>query len=249
MNYRTLLLISPIALGLTASKPAPRFEKVFELKPEEGRLRIRAHLARWIAPSPMHWSTAPATAVSLRQSRWSISKDKKVQFTEPGIDAYWSNDGQRMIYLSFAREGSGVTMRHHATGKITRDVAPQSLGDYFSWAVRDNKNLILTINSNYYYLDGDQAVLPHSRVPVCPDIGARTSADFTRSNAGHDIRTRHRCHSRSERLRFHARYRHSGCEGRFLLGQSLCRDVMRPRRAGPVTRSSWSTFSRRPYAR
>ena len=34
------------------------------------------------------------------------------------------------------------------------------LGDYFSWAMRDGKNLILTIQSNYYYLDGDYGVMP-----------------------------------------------------------------------------------------
>ena len=170
MNYRTLLLISPIALGLTVSKPAPRFEKVFELKPEEG-------VFAYARISPDGRTLAYASEYRTRNGGVTQTvtvvdlKDKKVLFTEAGIDEYWSNDGQRMIYLSFAREGSGVTMRHHATGKITRDVAPQSLGDYFSWAVRDNKNLILTINSNYYYLDGDQAVLPHARVPVCPDIG------------------------------------------------------------------------------
>jgi hypothetical protein len=170
MNYRTLLLISPIALGLTTSKPAPRFEKAFELKPEEG-------VFAYARISPDGRTLAYASEYRTRNGGVTQTvtvvdlKDKKVVFTEPGIDAYWSNDGQRMIYLSFAREGSGVTMRHHATGKITRDVAPQSLGDYFSWAVRDNKNLILTINSNYYYLDGDQSVMPHARVPVCPDIG------------------------------------------------------------------------------
>ena len=52
-----------------------------------------------------------------------------------------------------------------------RNVAPSGLGDYFSWAVRDGRNLILTIASNYYYLDGDKAVLPAGRVPPCPGIG------------------------------------------------------------------------------
>jgi hypothetical protein len=39
------------------------------------------------------------------------------------------------------------------SGALTRDVAPQGLGDYYSWASRDGKDLILTINSNYYYLN------------------------------------------------------------------------------------------------
>jgi hypothetical protein len=37
--------------------------------------------------------------------------------------------------------------------------------------MRDNRNLILTIQSNYYYLDGDRAVLPAGRVPPCDGIG------------------------------------------------------------------------------
>ena len=48
--------------------------------------------------------------------------------------------------------------------ELVRNVAPTGLGDYFSWAVRDGRNLILTIASNYYYLEGDQAVLPAGRV-------------------------------------------------------------------------------------
>ncbi len=168
MNYRTLLLIGPLALSLGAANPVPRFEKVYPLKPEEGVFayarispdgRTLAYASEYRSRNGV---TQTVTVVNLA--------DKKILFTEAGIDPYWSNDGQRMIYLSFASDG-GVTMRNHVTGKITHDVAPVNLGDYFSWAVRDNKNLILTINSNYYYLDGDQAVLPHARVPVCPDIG------------------------------------------------------------------------------
>lgn len=87
-------------------------------------------------------------------------------FKETGIDAYWSLDSERIIYV-----GNSVSIWHRSTGAISRNVAPAGLGDYFSWAVRDGRNLILTINSNYYYLDGDRAVLPHARVASCPDIG------------------------------------------------------------------------------
>jgi hypothetical protein len=92
-------------------------------------------------------------------------------YTEPGIDAYWSNDGSRMIYSSAARDTRGVSIRHHPGGNVTRQVAPEGLGDYYSWAVRDGRNLIVTILSNYYYLDGDRAVTPYQRVPSCPGIG------------------------------------------------------------------------------
>lgn len=91
---------------------------------------------------------------------------KKVLFTERGIDAYWSLDNERIIY-----SGPSVSIWHRTTGEVSRNVAPGNLGDYYSWAVRDGKNLILTISSNYYYLDGDRAVLPAARVPSCPGIG------------------------------------------------------------------------------
>src|SRR5688500_12248998 len=172
MKIRNLLLIAPLALVLGASaRPAPRFERAFALKPEEGVFaysrispdgRFLAYASEKKAASG-RGITQIVTVVDL--------KDGKVLFTEPGIDAYWSNDGKRMIFLSFATRSSVVSMRHHDTGKVIADVAPVHLGDYFSWAVRDNKNLILTINSNFYYLDGDAAVLPHSQVPSCPGIG------------------------------------------------------------------------------
>jgi hypothetical protein len=64
-----------------------------------------------------------------------------------------------------------VAIRDQTTGTITRDVAPVGLGDYFSWGVRDDKDLILTIRSRYYYLEGNAAVLPESVVPACDGIG------------------------------------------------------------------------------
>lgn len=97
-------------------------------------------------------------------------RDGRVLFTEPGIDAYFSPDGERMIYLS--NEGrTNVTIRHHAGGELVRHVVPVELGDYYSWGLRDGRNLILTIRSNWFFLDGDEAVLPAGRVPPCDGIG------------------------------------------------------------------------------
>ena len=56
-------------------------------------------------------------------------------------------------------------------GLITRDVAPPGLGDYYSWGLRDGRDLILTIDGNYYHLDGARAVLPAQSVPSCDAIG------------------------------------------------------------------------------
>ena len=94
-----------------------------------------------------------------------------VVFSEPGIDAYWSPDGQRMIYLSYRDPANRVAIRHHASGAITRDVAPESLGDYFSWGVHGGVHRILTIRNNYYDLAGDVATLPASTVPSCAGMG------------------------------------------------------------------------------
>lgn len=91
----------------------------------------------------------------------------KVLYTERGIDPYWSLDNERVIY-----SGPSVSMWHRKSGEVTRDVVPDNLGDYYSWAVRDGRNLILTITGNYYYLDGDKGVMPASKVPNCPGIGA-----------------------------------------------------------------------------
>jgi hypothetical protein len=91
----------------------------------------------------------------------------KVLFTERGIDPYWSLDNERVIY-----SGPSVSIWHRQTGDITRSVVAGNLGDYYSWAVRDGRNLILTISGNYYYLDGDKGVMPASKVPNCPGIGA-----------------------------------------------------------------------------
>ena len=149
---------------------APRVSRILPLAADEG---VFAY-AR-ISPDGKFLAYAseaasfPGTRAVTRTVRVVDLGSKRVVFTEPGIDAYWSNDGRRMIFLSLA--DGGVTIRRHEDGAITRDVAPVDLGDYFSWAVRDGRNLILTIQSRYYYLDGDTAVLPAGRVTPCPDIG------------------------------------------------------------------------------
>src|SRR5262249_48705725 len=88
-------------------------------------------------------------------------------FSQQGIDAYWSDDGKRIIYSG----SQGVTIWNVATESASYSPEASNLGDYFSWARRDGKDLILTIQSNYYYLNGDKPVLPHARVPSCDKIG------------------------------------------------------------------------------
>ena len=155
-----------LALRATARQAASvRYEKVYPLQSGEG-------VFAYARISPDGRTLAYASMTSNRMIQTVVDLPaSKVLFTDPGIDAYWSLDGRRMIYLAQSGAGGGVTIRHHASGELVRNVAPSGLGDYFSWAVRDGRNLILTIASNYYYLDGDKAVLPAGRVPPCPDIG------------------------------------------------------------------------------
>jgi hypothetical protein len=148
---------------------APRYTRVYPLSPGEGVFAYSR-----ISPSGrfLAYASEMRNAAGLMSTTQTVVdlETQEVIFSEPGIDAYWSLDGGRMIYLSQARQG-GVTIRHHATGALTRDVAPSSLGDYFSWAQRDGRDLILTIRGNYYYLDGDKAALPAGSTGACPAIG------------------------------------------------------------------------------
>lgn len=152
-----LFLLAPLTLA------AQRYVKVHPLLPKEGVFaysRISPDGGKLVYASEGTTKGVPRmiTLVDLATH--------KVLYTEPGIDAYFSPDGERMIYAGTG----GVTIRH-LDGRIVRDVAPMQLGDYFSWGARDGRQLILTINSNYYYLDGDRSVLPHRTLPPCPGIG------------------------------------------------------------------------------
>ena len=163
---RTVALAS-VSIALCASVATqPTFERVYALAAGEGVFAY-ARIApdgRSLAYASQKLSgdhpTQVVTVIDLMTGR-SI-------FTEPGIDAYWSNDSSRVIFLSFA---SGVSIRHRDGGAITRNIAPADLGDYFSWAVRGTKDLILTIDGNYYYLDRDRAILPAHRLSSCPGLG------------------------------------------------------------------------------
>jgi hypothetical protein len=157
--------------ALSSTTAAVTFERLYELKPGEGvfayaRISPSGRLLAYASQVP-----DPATTRVVMTETVVDLTTREVLFTERGIDAYWSHDNERIIYLSFGAGPSSVSIRHQKTGEITRGVAPAGLGDYFSWAVRDGRNLILTIQSNYYYLDGDKAVLPAGRVASCPGIG------------------------------------------------------------------------------
>lgn len=163
------LAVLMVLFANTAAAQVPTFEKAYSLKPEEGVFaysrispdgRYLAYAS--IAKDPRKSRDVPMTVTLVDL------KSGKVLFTERGLDAYWSTDGERMIYSS---NTTGTVSIRHLSGEITRNVAPMSLGDYYSWGMRDGKNLILTIQSNYYYLDGDKGIMPAGRVPSCESIG------------------------------------------------------------------------------
>jgi hypothetical protein len=97
---------------------------------------------------------------------------KRILFSRKGIDGWWSNSGDRIIFRDQGTSGDdSVSIWRRSTGQVAQNVASIALGDYFSWATRGGRELIVTIASNYYYLNGDRALLPAERVPSCPGIG------------------------------------------------------------------------------
>jgi len=166
---RSLIGVLPFTALLAAQAPlhGPRYAHVYTLNPKEG---VFAY-AR-ISPDGKHLAYASQIAARpVNQRAWAVNvvelSKQRVLFSQPGIDAYWSNDGTRVIYSG----AQGVTIWNAETGDSSVTPEASALGDYFSWAVRDGKDLILTIRSNYYYLNGDKPVLPHATVPSCDRIG------------------------------------------------------------------------------
>ncbi len=145
----------------------PTYERAFVLKPKEG-------VFAYARISPDGNRLAYASQISARpsaQRSWSVTAvdltSKKTLFSENGIDAYWSNDGTRVIYSG----DGGVVIRNVATSASNAYPEASQLGDYFSWAVRDGKDMVMTIASNYYYVTKDGPVLPHTHVTTCDGIG------------------------------------------------------------------------------
>ncbi len=177
------LALACTALALAAgplSGQRPTFTRVYAITPAEGVFaysRISPD-GNYLAYASQAFDTTrarprspenlygPSGTVTTQTVTVVDLRAQKVLYTEAGIDAYWSLDGERIIY-----SGRGVSIWHRSTGLITRDVVPGHLGDYYSWAMHDGKNLILTITSNFYYLDGDKGVLPAGHVATCPGIG------------------------------------------------------------------------------
>src|SRR5437762_14020520 len=101
-----LIVLSAVSL-VAAPTPGPTYERVFTLKPKEG-------VFAYARISPDGKRLAYASQISARpsaQRNWSVTAvdlaTKKTLFSENGIDAYWSNDGTRVIYSG----ANGVTIK------------------------------------------------------------------------------------------------------------------------------------------
>lgn len=159
--------------GCILSQDRPSLQRAYALRPGEGVFAYArvspdgeslAYASEAVLPSDSTRIVQTVEVIDLRSGR--------VLFEEPGVDAYWSTDGLRVVFLSFLGGRDRVSVWNRSSGTITRDIVPPYLGDYFSWGVRDGRDLILTILGHYFRLEGDTAILPSNTIPSCPGIGA-----------------------------------------------------------------------------
>ena len=168
MSMKPVVALLTILAGFAAPPSSPVYTRVYTLKPKEG---VFAY-AR-ISPDGKTLVYASAKTDARHPQGLGLSETivdlatKRILYTENGLDAYWSPDGKKVIYSGEV----GVTVRDVWSGTMVRNAAPPGQGDYYSWARRDGKDLILTIDSRYYYLNGDKAVLPIQKVAKCEKIG------------------------------------------------------------------------------
>jgi Tol biopolymer transport system component len=168
MTPRFGMLVLALLTGAALPPAGPKYERILTLKPKEGVFayaRISPDGKSLVYASEKRDTRHP-NGLGLTETIVDLTT-KKILYTEQGIDAYWSPDGKKVIYSGEV----GVTVRDVSAGTMARSVAPPGLGDYYSWAARDGKDLILTIESRYYYLNGDKAVQPIQKVKECDKIG------------------------------------------------------------------------------
>jgi hypothetical protein len=158
-----------LSLALLGAAPAgPKYTRIFTLKPKEGVFayaRISPDGKTLVYASEKTDARHP-NGLGLTETVVDLAS-RRILYTEQGLDAYWSPDGRKVIYSG----EQGVTVRDVFTNTATPNAAPPGQGDYYSWASRDGRDLIMTIDSKYYYLKGDKAELPISKVTKCDRIG------------------------------------------------------------------------------
>jgi len=170
---KVIALLGIAALGCNRESGSPRFEYTYGLKDSEGVFayaRVSPN-GRWLAYSSESATAKTEDGDPQRTVNLVDLTTKRVVHEEPGIDAYWAPDGQRMIFESLAGNTPSVAIYDTRTETSARDVVPIALGDYYSWGTHNDTNVVLTILGNYFYLSGDRPRLPAESIPPCPDIG------------------------------------------------------------------------------
>lgn len=151
--------------------PSPKVERVWAVRAADG---VYAYARISPDGTKLAYASEEADSSVRRGVKRTVTivdlEHASILFTEPGIDAYWSPDGQQIIYES-RKDGVSVSVRKQLTGEIIRDVVPPQLGDYYSWGESAGKNIILTIANRFFTWDGRRAALPAAHVPSCDGIG------------------------------------------------------------------------------
>lgn len=168
MISRVGILLLAVLAGASHPPAGPKYARLFTLKAKEGVFayaRISPDGNTLVYASEKRDTRHP-NGLGLVETVVDLTT-KRILYTENGIDAYWSPDGKKVIYSG----EHGVSVRDVWKRTTAGNVAPPGLGDYYSWATRDGKDLILTIDSRYYYLKDDRAVQPIAKVKACDKIG------------------------------------------------------------------------------
>src|SRR5262245_8233897 len=114
MRIVRLLIALSAATLLCAQAPVrmPQYERVYSLKPKEG-------VFAYSRISPDGKRLAYASQITARPANlrgWTVTvvdlATQNILLSQQGIDAYWSNDGKRIIYSG----GQGVTIWNVETG-------------------------------------------------------------------------------------------------------------------------------------
>ena len=206
-------------LGPRASSSGPQYARVYTLKPKEG-------VFAYARISPDGDTLVYASEKTTRAIRTGSDRRTMVDLASKKILS------PRMVSTHTGRSterGSSTRAARasrFATCAPARSPARRPAGTrrLLQLGAARRQGSILTIASNYYYLDGDKAVSADLQgESVRQDRHRRASAHLERRQAHHDLRRRQHRRARARQLRRHLRHRHQGREGGFLVGRPLHR--------------------------
>lgn len=170
LRLMALLLLFSL-VGQAGTPGGTTFSPLLPLRPEEGVFAYSR-----ISPDAKLLSYASEIRQGesyLRTVNVVDLATKKVVFSEPGLDAYWAPNGEHLIFLSLTSlDDLDVCIWNRKDGTVKRGVAPPSLGHYFTWGQAEGRDLILTMDNHYYFLENGKAVRPYRSVPAFPPLGA-----------------------------------------------------------------------------